>query len=132
MTIAARILVVEDEAIIALDLRQRLEGIGYVVTGIAATGSDALALAESTNPTLVLMDITILGPKALRARLGRHEAQASIVTEDPAFLQVIASLSQVGPSDLPVLVQGESGPAKSCSRGPSTIPAIVAWSRSWL
>ena len=57
-----RILLVEDEAIIALDLRQRLENLGYIVTGIAATGPEALALAETTSPTLVFMDITIQGP----------------------------------------------------------------------
>ena len=57
-----RILLVEDEAIIALDLRQRLEDLGYVVTGIAVNGADALALAETTSPTLVFMDITIMGP----------------------------------------------------------------------
>lgn len=73
---AIRILVVEDEAIIAFDLRRRLEEMGYVVTGIAATGGDALALAETTCPTLVLMDITIQGPvdgietaKALTSRM---------------------------------------------------------------
>src|SRR6187549_1500220 len=59
---ATRILLVEDEAIIALDLRQRLEALGYIVTGIAVTGADALALAEATSPTLVFMDITIQGP----------------------------------------------------------------------
>lgn len=58
---AIRILLVEDEAIIALDLRQRLEGLGFVVTGIAVNGIDALALAETTRPTLVLMDINIQG-----------------------------------------------------------------------
>jgi two-component system cell cycle sensor histidine kinase/response regulator CckA len=59
---ATRILLVEDEAIIALDLRQRLQGLGYVVTGIAATGAEALDLAQKTSPTLVFMDITIQGP----------------------------------------------------------------------
>ena len=59
---ATRILLVEDEAIIALDLKQRLEDLGYVVTGIAVNGHDALALAATTSPTLVFMDITIQGP----------------------------------------------------------------------
>ena len=59
---ATRILLVEDEAIIALDLRHRLEGLGYEVTGIAATGADALALARSGAPTMILMDVNIQGP----------------------------------------------------------------------
>lgn len=57
-----RILVVEDEAIVARDLAQRLEGMGYSVTGTAASGAEALALAETTPPNLVFMDITIQGP----------------------------------------------------------------------
>lgn len=57
-----RILVVEDEAIVARDLAQRLEGLGYSVTGTAGTGAEALALAEKTRPNLVFMDITIQGP----------------------------------------------------------------------
>jgi PAS domain S-box-containing protein len=59
---ATRILLVEDEAIIALDLRHRLESLGYVVTGIAVNGADALSLAHEALPTLVLMDINIQGP----------------------------------------------------------------------
>jgi len=62
MLSSTRILVVEDEAIVARDLTQRLEGLGYEVTGTAATGAEALALAQSTRPTLVFMDITIQGP----------------------------------------------------------------------
>ncbi|MBX7183957.1 MAG: sigma-54 dependent transcriptional regulator [Vicinamibacteria bacterium] len=49
---------------------------------------------------------------SLRARLERHEPRISVVTEDPAFLRVIQSLDQVGPSDLPVIVQGETGTGK--------------------
>jgi DNA-binding NtrC family response regulator len=48
----------------------------------------------------------------LRARLLRHEPKTSIVTEDPGFLQVLAKVAQVGPSDLPILIQGESGAGK--------------------
>ena len=57
-----RILLVEDEAIVARDLTERLQGLGYEVMGTAASGSEALALAESTRPTLVFMDIKIQGP----------------------------------------------------------------------
>jgi PAS domain S-box-containing protein len=57
-----RILLVEDEAIVARDLTERLQGLGYHVLGTAATGKEALALAEATRPSLVFMDITIQGP----------------------------------------------------------------------
>ena len=57
-----RILVVEDEAIIARDLARRLEKLGYEVVGIADNGADALAQAAEQKPTLVFMDIVIQGP----------------------------------------------------------------------
>ncbi len=49
---------------------------------------------------------------SLRARLERHEPRITIVTEDPAFLRLVKSLDQLGPADLPVIVQGESGTGK--------------------
>jgi two-component system cell cycle sensor histidine kinase/response regulator CckA len=58
---AARILVVEDEAIVAMDISVRLRALGYEVVGPASTGADALELAEATRPDLVLMDIMLRG-----------------------------------------------------------------------
>jgi PAS domain S-box-containing protein len=57
----ARILVVEDEGIVALNLRRSLAGLGYEVIGVAATAADALELASTGRPDLVLMDIHIRG-----------------------------------------------------------------------
>ena len=57
-----RILVVEDEPLIAEDLRARLERFGYEVTGTAATGEDAIRIASASPPDLVLMDIVLKGP----------------------------------------------------------------------
>ncbi|NPE31107.1 response regulator [Methanococcoides sp. SA1] len=56
-----RILVVEDEAIVAMVIKKRLMGLGYVVSGIAATGTDAINKVEGTFPDLVLMDIMLKG-----------------------------------------------------------------------
>jgi two-component system, cell cycle sensor histidine kinase and response regulator CckA len=58
---AARILVVEDEAIVAMDISVRLRALGYEVAGPASTGVEALELAEQTRPDLVLMDIMLRG-----------------------------------------------------------------------
>ena len=59
---AATILIVEDEAIVALDLRLQLQELGYQVVGVAASGEQALALAERHAPQLVLMDVRLQGP----------------------------------------------------------------------
>ncbi|MDP2030875.1 MAG: EAL domain-containing protein [Thiobacillus sp.] len=56
-----KILIVEDERIIALDLGQRLRQLGYSVAGFAANAQQALALAVAEQPDLVLMDIRIEG-----------------------------------------------------------------------
>lgn len=53
----ARILVVDDESIIRLDLRERLSELGYSVVGEAADGQMAVALTRRLDPDLVLMDI---------------------------------------------------------------------------
>jgi len=54
-----RILVVEDEAIVALGIQSNLKRLGYEVVGRASTGIEALALAETARPDLVLMDVML-------------------------------------------------------------------------
>ena len=56
-----RILIVEDERIVALDLKQTLIALGYHVVGMAASKEDAVRLTMSYQPHLILMDIN-LGP----------------------------------------------------------------------
>ncbi|GIX10606.1 response regulator [Elioraea sp.] len=55
----AEVLIVEDEPIIAMDLGQLVAACGHRVAGIAATQSEAVALARSLNPTLILADINL-------------------------------------------------------------------------
>ncbi len=57
----AKILIVEDEGIEALDLQQRLTTLGYSAQDIASTGEEAVKMAEETSPDLVLMDIMLGG-----------------------------------------------------------------------
>jgi DNA-binding NarL/FixJ family response regulator len=53
------ILIVEDEAIVAMDLEQRLGGLGYAVAGTVTNADDALMKAVELQPQLVLMDIAL-------------------------------------------------------------------------
>ncbi|OUL31608.1 response regulator [Nostoc sp. 106C] len=57
----AKILVVEDEAIVAKDLRNRLTRFGYMVPGVASSGQEAINKALEFCPDLVLMDIKLKG-----------------------------------------------------------------------
>jgi PAS domain S-box-containing protein len=56
---AARILIVEDEAILAEDLGISLENLGYAVIGEVSTGEQAIKLAQELRPDLILMDIKL-------------------------------------------------------------------------
>ena len=73
----ASILVVDDEQIVAADICNKLTGAGFTVAGVAASGQQAVELAEQTKPDLALMDIVMPGDmdgveaaRRLRAKLG--------------------------------------------------------------
>jgi CheY-like chemotaxis protein len=54
-----RILIVEDEGIVAIDLKQTLEKLGYEVTSLVSSGIKAVEKAEADHPDLILMDIRL-------------------------------------------------------------------------
>ena len=56
-----RVAVVEDEKIIQLEITRTLEQMGYQIAGLATTGPEAIALAESVKPDIMLMDIRLRG-----------------------------------------------------------------------
>lgn len=58
---SSKVLVVEDEGIIAMDIRRQLEDFGYQVVATAFSGGQAITLAEQHKPDLVLMDIVLKG-----------------------------------------------------------------------
>lgn len=59
--IKAKILIAEDEAIIAEEMRCRLERLDYSISGVVVSGTEAVNRAEETHPDLVLMDISLKG-----------------------------------------------------------------------
>src|SRR5215831_999143 len=61
VTTPAKILVAEDERIVALDLVTTLRRLGYQVEESVATGEEAIEAALSRKPQLVLMDIRLNG-----------------------------------------------------------------------
>ncbi len=56
---SARILVVEDERIVAMSLRKQLQALGYEVVGVTSSGEVAVSQAGELRPDLVLMDIRL-------------------------------------------------------------------------
>lgn len=61
MQIPLKILIVEDEMIIAANLAMQLENIGYEILGIIPRGEDAINAIKTDKPDLVLMDINLKG-----------------------------------------------------------------------
>jgi two-component system, response regulator PdtaR len=56
-----KILVVEDQTIVALNIKNRLRNLGYAVAGTVVSGEEAIRETELTNADLVLMDIMLKG-----------------------------------------------------------------------
>ena len=56
-----KVLIVEDEILLAMDTRAELDSMGYQVVGIASSSDTALALLSRETPDVILMDIVIQG-----------------------------------------------------------------------
>ena len=57
----AQVLLVEDEGIIAMDIKRKLDTLGYTIMGIVSTGEEAMQIVEQQCPDLILMDINLAG-----------------------------------------------------------------------
>jgi CheY-like chemotaxis protein len=57
----AKILIVEDEGIVALDLKNRSRRLGYTVVAVVASGEEAILKTAETQPDLILLDIRLRG-----------------------------------------------------------------------
>lgn len=57
----SKILIVEDERIVALDISATLKSLGYEIASIAVSGVEAIEVVEKEKPDLILMDIRIKG-----------------------------------------------------------------------
>jgi len=82
-----RVVIAEDEALIRLDLKEMLTSEGYVVVGEAANGQDAIELAESLRPDLVILDVKMPG-------LDGISAAEQIVANASAAVIMLTAFSQ--------------------------------------
>jgi len=85
------VLIVEDDVIIALDLRQRLQRWGHEVLEMCDTGQQAMDLARSLAPDLILMDIRLRGPvtglEAARQIQQQNPSHIMFLTANPHLVQ---------------------------------------------
>lgn len=71
---AARLLLVDDHPLVRDGLKMRLEAVpGFVVAGEAGNAADALALAETLEPDLALMDVGMQGMNGIALAAVFHE-----------------------------------------------------------
>lgn len=86
----ARVLVIEDEPIIAMDLETIVRDLGHEVTGVAVTRDEAVALAMEDRPGLVLADIQLAddssGIDAVKDILAEFDVPVIFITAFPERL----------------------------------------------
>jgi CheY-like chemotaxis protein len=89
-SLTAKVMIIEDEAIIALHIQSIVEDLGHSITGIARTRKEASALATQSPPDLVLADISLAdgssGIDAVRDILGIADVPVIFITAFPERL----------------------------------------------
>jgi two-component system, response regulator PdtaR len=84
-----RILIVEDEKILAADLESKLRQLGYRVEGIATSGEEAVRLAQEHAPSLILMDVRLSG------KMDGVEAARQIQAKTPVPIVYLTAYSDL-------------------------------------
>jgi two-component system, response regulator PdtaR len=107
---ALKVLVVEDEFFIALDVESQVQALGHTVVGIAVSADQAVATAERERPNLVLMDIQLAGTRdgiagavEIRERLGTQSIFVTANT-DPHTLARAQSINPAGIIEKPLTI----------------------------
>lgn len=95
-----KVLIVEDEAIVALEMQDRLQILGYQVCNIASNGGKAIASAEVSSPDLVLMDVKLKGAmtgieaaKTIKDKLGIPSVFITAFSDENTLKQIIDHLN---------------------------------------
>ena len=93
-----RVVIAEDEAIIRLDLKESLEAEGYIIAGEAGRGDEAVELARTLNPDVVILDIKMPGLNGIEAAKIISEEHIAAVLLLTAFSQrdLIQEASKAG------------------------------------
>jgi AmiR/NasT family two-component response regulator len=82
-----RVLIADDEAVIRLGLRTMLQDAGHEVVGAASTGTAAVALAVSTRPDAIVLDIKM-------SEMDGLEAARQIMAKRPAAIVMLTAYSE--------------------------------------
>jgi PAS domain S-box-containing protein len=97
---AGRILIVEDEALLAEELRGRLTGVGYTIVDVVDSSALAIAAAKRVRPDLVLMDIRLKGGDdgtAAADAIRRHTEVPVVFLTSHSDPETLARATSAGP-----------------------------------
>ena len=93
-----RIMIVEDDALVALGIRCTLEELGFEVCGVAVSEPEAIALGEKARPDLALMDIRLRGitdgidtARRLRGEFGIRSVYLSAYTDHQTMSRITST-----------------------------------------
>ena len=117
-----RILIVEDENIVALDMRMRLEAMGYDIVGVVDTGELAVERSLALEPDLVIMDVRLPDGSGI-------EACREIRAEHPNVRVVMLTSYPDEEAVLSAIVAGASGYLLKQVRARDLISALEAVGR---
>jgi response regulator NasT len=110
---ATRVLIAEDNELVALTLEEQLSNLGYAVVGVAHTGAEAVRLCAQLSPDIVIMDMQMpeMGGDAAAAQIGKqHPTPVIMLTaySDPENIRRAESsgalaylIKPVNPEELP-------------------------------
>ena len=87
---ALRIVLAEDDALIAMDLAELLTGMGHEVCAIARSEAEAVAMAASHQPDLMIMDGTLDGGDGVSAMRARAASVAVRAVNSPDLMAAVS------------------------------------------
>ncbi|MGR3433816.1 MAG: response regulator [Shimia sp.] len=96
-----RILIIEDELLIALDVEMALEDAGHTVIGTATTADEAVEMARAASPDLVVVDLRLADGSCGRTAVERIRAYQDVLVVfasgnvDPAMRERLRRLDPV-------------------------------------
>lgn len=109
------VLIAEDEAIVAVDLRRQLEDHAYVVAGVVGRSDEVIAAVQLHRPSVVLMDVRLRGPTD-----GVTLAEEIFVCEDTPVVFLSAF------SDRDIVARAAGSGAYGYLTKPVTMPALLS------
>ncbi len=107
-----RVLIVEDELIVAWELEEAVAQLGHEALGVAVDGAEALEMATRLRPDLVLMDVNLRGgddgvaaAEAIQAVMPARVVFATAYAEDPRTRARMLAARAAGILSKPIMSQ---------------------------